>query len=644
MNPTLARYFPWGVVTIAVAWLLLKAIPPQDREGEAQVYELGRIPVVDRGRIKPLDTLARTTLMVLSGKQTYRDHEDRTQPAIKWLLGAMTNHDHDEEAFQKALQGKYFEIEDAKLRELLGLEARPDSRYSALDLKSKAKLLMNLAAQLERMSPEEKSTAAYAVIDLAYQFRLLAALAGRTDQVFRIENDQVLNLLGLKPRPGWRYAGYEFVPRLGALVRESRRVQGVERSQRDLFDRKVVETAEHVQLYYQTIQWGSLLLIPPQKDGEEWTNVYGSPENDPAADTLESMFISYQRGQTNQFNKGLEKWQKYLSGTPSNFGRAGFEVLFNHFAPFYHCAVLYIFVFVLACCSWIAYREPLSQAAFWLAIVAVIVHTWALIARMYIQGRPPVTNLYSSAVFIGWGAVCLALVLEWIYQNGLGSAVGAFVGAVTLVIAHYLSMSGDTLEMMQAVLDTNLWLATHVTTVTLGYMATYVAGFLGVAFVVMGVFTQRLNKNLFKTMGQMIYGVICFAMLLSFVGTVLGGIWADQSWGRFWGWDTKENGALIIVLWNALVLHARWGGMIQQRGMAVLAMGGNVVTTWSWFGVNMLSVGLHNYGFIPEQVFWMAMFLLAQFVLIGIGLIPLRHWKSMRSTAPGSAALRPQPG
>jgi hypothetical protein len=81
-----------------------------------------------------------------------------------------------------------------------------------------------------------------------------------------------------------------------------------------------------------------------------------------------------------------------------------------------------------------------------------------------------------------------------------------------------------------------------------------------------------------------------------FVGTILGGIWADQSWGRFWGWDPKENGALLIVLWNATILHARWGGLIRERGLAVMSVFGNIVVSLSWFGVNMLGVGLHSYG------------------------------------------------
>src|SRR5262249_16030327 len=135
------------------------------------------------------------------------------------------------------------------------------------------------------------------------------------------------------------------------------------------------------------------------------------------------------------------------------------------------------------------------------------------------------------------------------------------------------------------------------------YGATFVAGLLGAGLILAGVFTPKLDRGLFRTLGQILYGVLCFATLFSFVGTVLGGIWADQSWGRFWGWDPKEKGALLIVLMNALILHARWAGLVQQRGMAVLAVPGNIIVLWSWFGVNMLGLGLHSYGFIAST-FW----------------------------------------
>jgi cytochrome c-type biogenesis protein CcsB len=331
---------------------------------------------------------------------------------------------------------------------------------------------------------------------------------------------------------------------------------------------------------------------------------------------------------------------------------------------------LYVLVILLACFSWICWPEALIRSAFWLGILLLVVHTFAICMRIYLQGRPPVTNLYSSAVFIGWGCVVLCLYIEYLFRNGLGSVGAGLLGFATLIIAHHLSASGDTMEMMQAVLDTNFWLATHVTTVTLGYTATFVAGFIGLVYVILGLTTRLLNQKpadrlaeaaatgtvagfaatsyyqnqtIGKTLSQILYGVVCFAMLLSFVGTVLGGIWADQSWGRFWGWDPKENGAILIVIMNALILHARWGGLVKDRGMAVLAMVGNMVTMWSWFGTNQLGIGLHAYGFNKALVLMCRYFWLVQFCFILAGLIPLRYWRSFQTTLPATLKKAPAP-
>jgi len=133
-----------------------------------------------------------------------------------------------------------------------------------------------------------------------------------------------------------------------------------------------------------------------------------------------------------------------------------------------------------------------------------------------------------------------------------------------------------------------------------------------------------------KALTKMVYGIVCFATLFSFTGTVLGGIWADQSWGRFWGWDPKENGALIIVLWNATILHARWGGMVRERGLMNMAVFGNIVTSFSWFGVNMLGIGLHSYGFMDAAFKWLMAFVASQLFIIALGLVPQHLWVSYR--------------
>jgi ABC-type transport system involved in cytochrome c biogenesis permease subunit len=210
------------------------------------------------------------------------------------------------------------------------------------------------------------------------------------------------------------------------------------------------------------------------------------------------------------------------------------------------------------------------------------------------------------------------------------------VGFGTLIIAHNLSLGGDTMEMMRAVLDTNFWLATHVVVVTLGYASTFVAGILGIVFILRGVLTKGLDSVSAAALYRMAYGIVCFGVLFSFVGTVLGGIWADQSWGRFWGWDAKENGALMIVLWNAVLLHARWGGLVKDRGFMAMTVFGNIVTAWSWFGVNMLGIGLHSYGFMAAAFQWLMGFIISQIAIMALAALPRSKW---RSSAPG----KPEP-
>ncbi|MEM9790484.1 MAG: cytochrome c biogenesis protein CcsA, partial [Planctomycetota bacterium] len=287
--------------------------------------------------------------------------------------------------------------------------------------------------------------------------------------------------------------------------------------------------------------------------------------------------------------------------------------------------------------------RELIRAAVWLIAFTLILHTAGIVTRIYLTQRPPVTNLYSSAVFIGWAAVILALVLERFSRTGLPALLGACVGTATLIVAHNLA-TGDTMQMMQAVLDTNFWLATHVITITLGYAATFLAGAIGIAYLLTGVYTRLLTKERAKAMYTMMYGVVAFALLFSFVGTVLGGIWADQSWGRFWGWDPKENGAILIVLIQAIILHARWGGMVQARGFAILATFGNVITAWSWFGTNMLGVGLHSYGFMESGMFWLGVFALANLAIMAAGLLPVARWASAEHLVkPAGQARRPKP-
>ncbi|MFP6887603.1 MAG: cytochrome c biogenesis protein CcsA, partial [Opitutales bacterium] len=353
---------------------------------------------------------------------------------------------------------------------------------------------------------------------------------------------------------------------------------------------------------------------------------------DPYVQAYADLATAYKAGGHTQFNGIVDKLnQDFATVAPTQWHdlkNIGPEHLFNGAQPFVTCMALYLVALVLVFVSWLIWPETLGKSALGIAVVALALHSLALVARIWIQGRPPVTNLYSSAIFISWGAVCFGLLFERLYRNGIGTAAATIVGFVSLLIAHNLAMDGDTMEMLQAVLDTNLWLATHVVCITLGYVAMFVAGILAILYVLRGLLDHSFDKQTAGSVSSMIYGVACFAVLFSFVGTMLGGIWADDSWGRFWGWDPKENGAILIVIWSAIVLHARWGGLAKDRGIAALAIGGNIVTAWSWFGTNLLQEGLHSYGFSDSGFLWLMRFIGLQIFFIAIACIPLRFWRS----------------
>lgn len=567
---------PWGATLFAASVVLSFLSVPCDQEGEMRIHEFGRIPIVHQGRVKPYDTLARTSLTKISGRPSFRDMSGRDRPAIVWLLEVMSTFD-----------------------------------------------------PMEHDPVEEEVRRAPSV----------------NAKVFRIDNDQVLGAIGLNARPGFRYSFLELWERSGAIQRASERAAARRQVDRDLFENKMLELWEKIVLFRRLAQVEVPHVSPPRSPEDEWKTfelalVRGrvTGEQDPVAASLANILGAYRNADVRRFNAEVARYAELVRGQiPRDVSRAGFEWFFNHFRPFFQARGLYLKAVVLVFLAWLVGEPAFRKGAIGVVVVALVVHTFGLLARMYLKDRPGVfvTNLYSSAVFIGWGIVGLGLILERFNRDGIGTAVGCVAGFVTLLIADYLGKDGDTLEMMQAVLDTNFWLATHVTVVTLGYSATFAAGLVGLGYVAAGVFTRALTEERARSLGRMVYGILCFATLFSFAGTVLGGIWADQSWGRFWGWDPKENGALMIVLWNALILHARWGGMVKHRGLAVMAIFGNVVTAWSWFGVNMMGVGLHSYGFTGSGPFWLSLFALSQLAVIAVGIVPRRFWRSFRDGKDG---------
>ncbi len=697
------KLIPWFFVALFGAEIIAVMLPKKD--GEYHVREFGRLPVLLNGRIQPFDSVARNSLLQIrsTGDLPLEEvpswkfwHHPKKLKSSEWLLEVKTRP-------EIANTRTNFLIHHSDLLGELKLQDKGINKeglryYTFNDLESLIPEINEQARKAGEVRFEDQTTFQKQVAKLAnalslYQ-RLKVTLQPEGVDDFAQELADFQKNLG--------------PAQVAAQASESGKP----------FDKEALQRiAGPLQEFQLMAKFGYPLIVPPLTSGEardHWQTMGASllesghaAEFHPAVTNFAAMATAYRQHKPEAFNRAVAAYRQWLAPAferELKKGRA--EFYYNDVKPFLHAMIIYIFAFVLAWSALLTLAvapnlsESLRRSAFYLVILAGLVHTFGLVFRMALEGRPPVTNLYSSAIFIGWGAMVLGLVLERIYRVGIGSVVASLAGFVTLMIAHNLALGGDTMEMLRAVLDTNFWLATHVVVIALGNASTFVAGLLAILYIFLGVFTPLLPQKigagaqssssatlptatsseavraakklpatpaipngqgraegqaavasqseienqespivLGEALATMVYAIVCFATLFSFVGTVLGGIWADQSWGRFWGWDPKENGALLIVLWNAVILHARWGNLLGNRGIMNMAVFGNIVTSFSWFGVNMLGIGLHSYGFMDAAFKWLMIFIASQLVVIAIGLLPFSLWRSFRV-----AAKSPTPG
>jgi ABC-type transport system involved in cytochrome c biogenesis permease subunit len=578
----LRSLFTWLPGLLAVALALATLLPGGKPRG-FDTAGFGRLPVLQGGRIKPLDSVARNALLMIRGKQSL-PWEGRTVEADEWLLDVLFRP-------QVADRQPVFVINDPDVLGLLGLQQSTNRYYSfAAIIPSIAQIEQQAQTAMELEAPR-RSRFQNALLDL-YQ-RLVV--------YHQLENS-------LQPSDATLQAEIQAV--------------------------NAPEAAAHRQQLAQMAYFRP--FAPPAGAAPDaWLTAGEALEGlakgqaHPALDLFAKAGTAYAAGDPGGFNAAAGALLE-LAGTqrPEALSRAANEQRFNRAEPFYAGMVIYLLALLVLFASWAWKPEYLQPAAYSLLVAGTFVHTAGLLSRILLQGRPPVTNLYSSAIFVGWVAALLGAVLERLHRRGFGTAVAATAGFASLIVAHHLSGDGDTMEMMRAVLDSNFWLATHVVTITIGYGAAFLAGTIAIAYTLRKHLAVHPQEATGQALADTVYGVLCFALLFSFVGTVLGGIWADQSWGRFWGWDPKENGALLIVLWNALVLHARWGGYAKERGVMAMAIVGNVITAMAWFGVNLLNVGLHSYGFTDRGLMALVAFTLSQFALVALCLLPRRFWSA----------------
>ena len=460
---------------------------------------------------------------------------------------------------------------------------------------------------------------------------------GRDQKIFNIRNPEVASSLFLDWTNEHKYSFNQITPGLSEQSSMLEMIDQKNASDRTVYEKQLYEISRNILRFEEISYLKALKFIPPSNNSEsgEWLSPFdfilkGIPANENQEAILNSlqMYLANRlAGNDLEMSSALNRYEMALStfqGINVKVDNLKKETWMNRVNLFYISLGLYLLSFIFLLISWMIKPVLLNRVAYLLLIFGTVIHGYGIFLRMQIMERPPVTTLYESVIFVSLIIMALAVLLEYFRKDGLGIFVGSVSGSVLHYIGFSYAADGDTLGMLVAVLNSNFWLATHVTTITIGYGASLMAGCVGHLYLIQEI--RGVNSASLKSIFNNLFGITLLALFFTLFGTILGGIWADQSWGRFWGWDPKENGALLIVLWQLMMIHMRLSGLAKPKEFALGMALNNIIVALAWFGVNLLQVGLHSYGFDDGVARNLFMFIGFE-IILSLGTY---YWPSLR--------------
>ena len=377
-------------------------------------------------------------------------------------------------------------------------------------------------------------------------------------------------------------------------------------------EREALTVEDRLNLLYQSVGDNGLPIVPHPEDIKgKWVGLNQAPQlyEPETVAPLMAQFATMQQtllsgGMThlpmvgplaNQLKAKLKQLSPAIYPTDAVLTR---EVHFNHFHPFAKAWWLYGLSFIILLVSLWVKPWNLYWSAIGLFVAGIGVQSYGFLLRMQIAGRPPVTNMYESVVWVGFGIAAIALTFELRSRNRYYLLAASPLAVLCLILADSLPAVLDpSIAPLVPVLRDNFWLSIHVPTIALSYASFALA--LGLGHVTLGnyLFAPKASKRI-GMLAQLNYRVLQVGVLLLTAGIILGGIWAHFSWGRFWGWDPKETWALIALLCYLAPLHGRLVGWIGNFGLSVASVISFNAVLMAWYGVNfVLGTGLHSYGF-----------------------------------------------
>lgn len=604
---------------------------------ESELEAFGGVAVQDGGRVKPLETVASFTMMRFSGARSMKilvDGEEYKMSSLEWYLQTMFYP-------EVAMHFPTFLVDNIAALELIGLvqkieaenEGKADEdkiiiarrdRFSYAQLAEVSEELFQKERELRAaeeagrdLVPEEKM-----LLDVARNFR---SYDGLLSAFYWVRSG--VPIPAMNGREASVIAASDFGPLADAIMNQLDRSGG----NAENVPPEVRSLAAGFFEVARTADGGPSLIVPRDVDDADVADDEAPLPEWLSAGRAMGGLINGQRLDSEWVSAELEWLEKtalavwadddataeiaafsehvHEGAMVRNEDRKiGSERLYNKINYFLWALVAFLVAFLFAGLLWFMPNNlggKIAKIAVWtLSVVGLILILAAIGHRVQIMERAPIGTLFDTIPFITGGAVFVVLFIEFFTRRGLFLSFAPILGILGIFLTRSFEIGDgqDTLDPLQAVLDSQFWLLVHVITIVMGYSAGLLTAMISLAYIFVRILKlDDDSPTMRRDLTRAAYGCACFTLFLTLIGTVLGGVWANDSWGRFWGWDPKENGALMITLWFLFILHARLGGYIKEWGLHIASFASTAVIVFSWWHVNMLGVGLHAYGFSDED-------------------------------------------
>lgn len=649
MKATFSSLFPLLVTAVLAASLAAqqaadgakRSVPVRQHTWSPEALAaMSSLPIQEGGRIKPLSAHAAALLHLTHGRRDMKldldgdGKPDVTLTPIEWLLDVWCFPD-------EAATYPLFRIENVDVLDAIGIPheggQRFDFEYVSFETMASpgrvgvpGQQLMQLAQQYSRKEAIDRNPVESHIVNSAQQVNAYFELHQQMDLLFHdfaVEGDDLRQRLGGAERLDFATL-VERMPALRAFLTENA----------DRLDEPAMAGAARLGAALQQLSGdqGGMALFPPagsRQDNETWLG-FGGLLDLAVRGRLQpaqlEMLQHLQRGVV-AANQPLreQELQAFRNAVVERAMQRGeyskVELEDYYLAAAWHYKALHWFLLALIVVSvgWMAPKRKWLWAA---GVVATTIPLLFLITditlRCVIRSRPPIANLYDTFLFIAAVGVAAAVVAEVVVRRRFIIALAPIFGALLIMLARAFEVSDgkDQMAPLQAVLDTNYYLATHVTSINTGYAAGMFASVVATMWLLMQALGIRKHDKAFhKAVVRATYGLVAFGLIFAVFGTIYGGVWANDSWGRFWGWDPKENGALLICLAQVALLHARFCGWVKDFGFCFWAALTGIVVAFSWFHVNLLGIGLHSYGFASSTKTALFTYYYIELALVAVG-------------------------